>query len=293
MYADDVLIFAARYFDCEAVYLSVESVCGGDINESYKVTNPNGDALFIKANTRSELLASECRSLEKISVLGLESYPDVKGFDQTSKGAMLALEHAELRALNDESAEAAALELYKQHQCESEKFGWYEDGYIGGSTQSNVWCDSWVDFFAQQRLRPQLSLAIQNGLAEHLLDRGESVMSELGNGNLIDDSEIKPRLLHGDLWHGNLGFDCKKNRAVFYDPAPYFGDPEADIAMTRQFGVLPNKFYQTYRQLQAAPKDEELRSSIYDLYHALNHFNLFGRSYESSISQLLNKIGCF
>lgn len=173
-----------------------------------------------------------------------------------------------------------ALALLQVHDITQSKFGFYADNFIGRSPQYNKEHQQWDNFWWEQRLLPQLELAYRNGYKKPL-QKLQSDIERL-TFNMLKKHKPKPALVHGDLWGGNLGFHHQQ--PCIYDPAVYFGDPEVDIALTQLFGSLPEKFYDTYQQHAQLPAGYEQRFKLYNLYHLLNHLNLFGGHYlQSSI----------
>ena len=160
--------------------------------------------------------------------------------------------------------------LAKLHRHTGPRFGWARDNYIGLAPQINSWRDDWAAFFIECRLRPQ---ALQAGLA-------------LPSITLLDHHKPQPSLLHGDLWNGNVGFT--KEGPVVFDPAVYYGDREADLAMTELFGGFPREFYEAYGALD---QGYARRKHLYNLYHLLNHLNLFGSGYRAQVSACLRLLG--
>src|SRR5439155_724376 len=142
---------------------------------------------------------------------------------------------------------------------------------------------SWSDFWREARLEPQLELARKNGMGKSLLRKGEQ-LAEAVPGLLTDHTPIAS-LLHGDLWSGNAGF-LADGTPVLFDPAVYWGDREADLAMTELFGGFPQAFYSAYAG--AAPLDPgyAVRKALYNLYHVLNHANLYGVGGEAALRKL-------
>ena len=153
----------------------------------------------------------------------------------------------------------------------------------------NTQTEDWIEFWREQRLGFQLNLAKQNGASLSLYNKG----TELLNNLYVFYSDYTPQasLLHGDLWSGNYGY-LKEGTPVIFDPAVYYGDREADIAMTEMFGGFPDEFYSAYNQEWPLDKGYRQRKKLYNLYHILNHFNMFGGGYamqaENMIEQLLN-----
>jgi fructosamine-3-kinase len=142
--------------------------------------------------------------------------------------------------------------------------------------QQNSWCDDWAEFWRTRRMQPQLDLARRNGF-------DLEATFDLGN------HRPQPSLLHGDLWSGNAGFTAQG--PVVFDPAVYYGDREADLAMTELFGGFPRQFYQAYNDAWPLEEGYQRRKPLYNLYHLLNHLNLFGGGYLGQVSAALRLLG--
>lgn len=180
------------------------------------------------------------------------------------------------------SAADLGQKMAAQHSIGNDSFGWVGDNFIGRTRQLNPKATDWGGFFTQARLQPQLQLAINNGLNPSAVDL---VIGAIDRTNdLFREQQIKPALLHGDLWSGNVGFDTVSERSMMFDTAPYFGDPESDLAMTELFGRFPDEFYAAYHAVFPRREGYSQRRNVYQLYHAMNHFNLFGSVYESMIT---------
>jgi len=204
----------------------------------------------------------------------------------------LVLEWLELAALGPAAAARLGAALAAQHRLAQQRFGWARDNFIGASPQANGWSDDWLDFWRMRRLMAQLRLAAGKRLPSRMLDRGE---------RLAADSEAFFRgyrpaasLLHGDLWGGNAAMTVE-GEPVLFDPAVYVGDREADVAMTEVFGGFPADFGSAYRAAWPMDDGYRVRRDFYNLYHLLNHANLFAGAYvrqaEQSIERLLAEIG--
>ncbi len=279
-----VSLCAATWLPGNEDEFSISHVPGGDINQCFKVQDCHQNSVFIKVNAQPDLLRSEYNSLQKIQSFAVEGYPSLLGFEVVDGTGLLALEFLELAPVTNHIAPEFAATLNNHHRVSQANFGWHQNGFIGLSPQINIWTKSWADFFTQYRLQPQLNLAINNGLTSKVVKQVAWLIDNFAN--LIDVNSITPGLVHGDLWLGNLAINVRSNCPVMYDPAPYFGDPEVDVAMTTLFGSLPIEFYRSYRVLNPEPRDLKHRHRAYNLYHALNHFNLFGDGYEALVHSL-------
>ncbi|MCC5874585.1 MAG: fructosamine kinase family protein [Candidatus Sumerlaeia bacterium] len=157
-----------------------------------------------------------------------------------------------------------------------ERFGFDRDNYIGATPQPNKWCEDWVEFFREHRLGFQLKLARRNGHGGELQRLGDKLLGRLGEYLAAPDEP--PTILHGDLWGGNYMVGAE-GAPVLIDPAAYYGRREADLAMTRLFGGFDRDFYAAYEEAWPLADGSEARLEIYELYHLLNHLNLFGGGY--------------
>ena len=187
----------------------------------------------------------------------------------------LLLEQLDLKRNGDWAALAQMLATL--HRQTGPRFGWHCDNWIGGTPQINHWHDDWATFFFECRMRPQLELAAKNGYRIEF------------SSTLLQDHKPSPSLLHGDLWSGNAGFIDEG--PVLFDPAVYYGDREADLAMTELFGGFPARFYEAYDEAFPLPDGYETRKHLYNLYHLLNHLNLFGSGYLAQVKATLRLLG--
>lgn len=263
-------------------------VRGGQTHQAYRLQT-SSDSIFIKINSRinKTILQSEYQSLCLLAETSVAAmYPKPLFIIEFDELVVMGLPFWSMLEIDNTNAKNSAEGLIKHHQTTASRFGWSVNNFIGSTKQSNDFNDSWLDFYRQQRLLPQLRWASNKGL-DVVLQKQISVIVD-GLGDYLPAS-IKPCLLHGDLWSGNLAYLPSQRCLALFDPAPFYGDPESDIAMTKLFGQLPQAFYSQYREYFPAPKNESGLHSIYNLYHALNHFNLFGASYETMISDLISK----
>ena len=173
------------------------------------------------------------------------------------------------------------------HGCKGKAFGFMQDNFIGTTPQPNGWKNTWIDFWGEQRLGFQLRLAAENGYSGQLQSLGEKLLDVLPD--FFDGYIPQPSLLHGDLWSGNHAFLADGTPTVF-DPASYYGDRECDLAMTELFGGFPASFYDAYRAEWPLHEDYKTRRDLYNLYHILNHANLFGGGYARQAEQMMQSL---
>ena len=253
---------------------AAEPVSGGCIHRCYRVSIAGAER-FLKVNSgaHKDAFASEAEGLVALRNAGLRT-PEPLAHGVAGDEAYLLLEFLELRDRGDFAALGRM--LANAHRKPGPRFGWHRNNYIGSTPQQNGWCDDWAEFWLTRRMRPQLELARRNGF-------DLEVKIDLGN------HRPQPSLLHGDLWSGNAGFTAQG--PVVFDPAVYYGDREADLAMTELFGGFPREFYKAYDEVFPLPAGYEKRKHLYNLYHLLNHLNLFGGGYLSQVKSTLGLLG--
>lgn len=269
------------------------SVGGGDINSAYKLQTADL-VWFIKLNRAdlADMFAAEAAGLQELAGIGAVRVPEVICFGLFQQHAYLVLNYIELSPLRGQGANLFGQQLAQLHRQPQAFFGWQRDNTIGSTLQYNRRRDDWVGFWQQQRLGKQLQLAAGNGYTGTLQSRGEKLLTQVGS--FFSDYQPQPALLHGDLWGGNAAADADGN-PVMFDPACYYGDREADLAMTELFGGFGRDFYAAYQIEYPLDVGYKTRKTLYNLYHILNHLNLFGRGYLSQangmIEQLLAELG--
>jgi fructosamine-3-kinase len=252
------------------------SVGGGDINAAWQVETCDG-TIFLKTGPAEfeDTYSAEAAGLEELAAAGSVRVPSVLGFGQSGNDAWLALEWLDLGRPGRKAEGLLGNQLALQHRRFSDRFGWHRDNMIGTTPQLNDRDDDWVRFFRDRRLLIQLQLAESNGFGGELLREGARLAKNLGR--LFDGYEPEPSLLHGDLWGGN--WSSVDGVPVIFDPAVYYGDRESDLAMTRLFGGFGSEFYRAYEVAWPLAEGYEKRIALYQLYHVLNHLNMFGGSY--------------
>ena len=263
-------------------------VHGGCINESYRWESSAGP-LFVKVADAGKLamLEAEAAGLGELAQVNAVRVPGVRAIGATAHHAFLALEWLELGASSTASETRLGELLAWQHRVSAPRFGWHRDNTIGSTAQPNAWSDDWVAFFRERRLAFQLDLARRNGHDGGLARRGAELL-ELMGAFFVSYHPV-PSLLHGDLWGGNWATDRAGNPVVF-DPAVYFGDREADLAMTRLFGGFGNAFYTAYHGTWPLDQAAGSRRALYNLYHVLNHLNLFGGGYREQAQAMIDRL---
>jgi protein-ribulosamine 3-kinase len=261
---------------------------GGSINTCYRWESDVG-SLFVKvaaADSRA-MLEAEAVGLEELRRAAAVRVPRVLGVGMHESQSWLALEWIQLGARTGEAEAALGERLASQHRCTAPAFGWYRGNTIGSTSQVNDWMSDWVEFFREHRLRHQLELAGKKGHGGRLQRRGEELLERMGG--LFTTYRPAPSLLHGDLWGGNWGVD-EGGEPVIFDPAVYYGDREADLAMTRLFGGFGARFYAAYEAAWSPDAGSRARTDLYNLYHVLNHLNLFGGGYSGQALALMERL---
>ncbi|AWB67342.1 fructosamine kinase family protein [Saccharobesus litoralis] len=265
--------------------LSKTPLTGGDIHQAYKIETSD-KTLFVKINDadKIELFLTEANSLQRISKSQTIKVPEFIACDHSKNCAFLLLEYLPLQDDLDGGWQHMGERLAGLHLYPSqEMFGWDEDNYIGLTSQPNAWHKKWHHFFAEQRIGFQLELLQEKGI--QWLDINEFVDI---TKRLLATRTPMASLIHGDLWRGNHAFS--NGVPVIFDPACYYADYEAELAMTELFGCLPPEFYQAYYAITPKENGYTERKQLYNLYHILNHCNLFGDSYLAQAKHLTQQI---
>jgi len=222
----------------------------------------------------------ELRSADAIRV------PEVLGCGVENGKSFIMLERFSFDRPSARTEQQFGERLAKLHRHTADRFGWFRDNTIGLTPQVNTWSDNWIAFFRTHRLGFQLSLARANGYGADLQQASQRLTENLPE--LFKDYEPVPSLLHGDLWSGNWG--SVGGEPVIFDPAVHYGDRESDIAMTMLFGGFGKAFYDAYERSWPMAPGHAQRINLYQLYHVLNHLNLFGRSYLAQATKLLGEL---
>jgi len=261
---------------------------GGCINECH-VVRGKGRAYFVKLNaaSRADMFAAEAAALTEIARVNVVRVPHPVCHGANATAGWLVLEHLELRPGDDRSQSALGRNLARLHRVTGSRYGWQRDNTIGATPQVNTESDDWVAFWRGRRLGYQLKLAESRGHGGRLIAAGERLLEVLPS--FFRGYTPPPSLLHGDLWSGNAG-QAAGGEPVIFDPAVYYGDREADLAMTELFGGFPQSFYEAYRAESPLDPGYPTRKHLYNLYHVLNHLNLFGGSYGAQAQRMIEQL---
>lgn len=262
------------------------SVSGGCINQGYAITG-NGLTYFAKINYASEVTMFEAETLGLQQMLATQTLrvPQPLCWGISDNNSYLVLEWLEFGRGNAQAWGKMGQKLAAMHKAGgATAFGWKRDNTIGSTPQINTWTKDWADFFAQYRIGYQLQLARKRG---GNFPHEQQIIPAIKE--ILADRTPQPSLVHGDLWSGNAAVTTDEE-PVILDPAVYYGDREVDIAMTELFGGFPGSFYRGYNDIFPLDSDYQQRKTLYNLYHILNHFNLFGGGYASQASQMLQEV---
>ncbi len=272
---------------------NVNSVSGGCINTALIISD-GGASYFVKLNAahRLPMFEAEADGLHELAAANALRVPAPMCHGNDNAYSWLVLEH--LAALGSRARpdwDQLGRGLADLHRRRHERYGWHRDNTLGSTDQVNTRSNSWIDFLRAHRIGFQLDLARRNGFEGELQAGGERLLDNMSA--FFRDYVPDASLLHGDLWSGNIGF-LDGGEAVIFDPAVYFGDREADIAMSELFGGFDRAFYSAYQSVWPLDKGFHTRKHLYNLYHLLNHLNLFGQGYlarcEATIGGLLARL---
>jgi len=273
-------------------FVKAQAIAGGDINMAYRLSGEHSNC-FIKLNRPDQLAMFEAEAcgLKELANSQTVRVPAVWFCGKTAENAFLVLEYIDFGSASKASERLLGQQLAQLHRQNQPYFGWHRDNTIGSTQQCNGQYADWPGFWREQRLGFQFTLAAKKGYGGRLQATGEQLCE--GLEQFFDTYSPSPSLLHGDLWSGNAAVDTQ-GRPVIFDPACYYGDREADLAMTELFGGFSPDFYAAYNETWPLDPGYPVRKSLYNLYHILNHLNLFGGGYlrqaEHKIALLLAEI---
>ncbi len=266
------------------------SVSGGCINQGYRLTDGKRD-YFVKLNSAAEIAMFEAEAigLKQMWETRTIRVPKPICYGTEGSSAYIVLEWLDLGGRGNNNAwQEMGRKLAALHRWQPEGghkgFGWDVNNTIGSTPQINNWTEDWVEFWAEHRIGYQLKLARRRGGS---FSEGDRLIEAIPK--LLAGHKPQPSLVHGDLWGGNASVTVD-GEPVIFDPATYWGDREVDIAMTELFGSFSGAFYQGYNEVWPLDKGYEKRKILYNLYHVLNHFNLFGGGYASQANSMINRL---
>jgi len=267
--------------------IDFQPVGGGCISNALKIKSQNGEFYFLKTNSsaKNDMFIKEAHGILELQKANAIKVPSVLLFDNE----FLLIDYISSGKKHKDFSENFGRKFALLHKFNSETYGFYEDNYIGSNPQPNIASEeennNWTKFYFNKRILYQLQLAEEFGNSTNELRNGISAL-ENKIEEIVTDSGEKPSILHGDLWSGNYMVN-EDGYACIIDPAVYYGNREADLAMTKLFGGFDSRFYSSYNEAYPLAKGYEYRENIYKLYHVLNHLNLFGGGY---YSQAMNMI---
>jgi protein-ribulosamine 3-kinase len=271
------------------------SIGGGCINTAMKISG-NGRDYFLKLNDSRllDMFEAEADGLRELASAKAVRVPQPLCTGISGKQAFIVMEYLAMGGQGGAAVMARFGEqLAQMHRYTAERFGWYRDNTIGSTPQVNAWNNDWLTFWREHRLGYQLKLAGMHGLGTRVLQKGERLQDNLRV--LFSNYQPQASVLHGDLWSGNYAIS-HEGEPVMFDPAVYFGDREADLAMTELFGGFGREFYAAYNAAWPLDPGYSQRKTLYNLYHILNHYNLFGGGYgaqaEGMLDRLLSEVRC-
>lgn len=263
-----------------------KNIGGGCINTAYRLDSES-ISYFVKVNVAqlSDMFVAEAVGLQAMADTQTVRVPQPICHGVVEGQSYLVTEYLQMGGGRDNRL--LGEQLAQMHQSTSDTFGWKIDNTIGSTPQINTPDSNWTTFWQQQRLGYQLKLAKQKGYAGVLQSQGEKLIEKVPD--FFTDYQPEPSLIHGDLWSGNHSF-TQSGEPVIFDPAVYYADREAEIAMTELFGGFGADFYAAYNAAWPLDSGYSVRKTLYNLYHIINHFNLFGGGYKSQAESMIEKL---
>ena len=262
------------------------SVGGGDINMANRVSD-GARTFFIKTNDvrHGDMFAAEAEGLKEMAASETVRVPRPVCYGASGNKCYLVMEYLELRG----SADMVLLgrQLAAMHRVTHAQYGWRIDNTIGATPQPNTPSEDWIDFWREHRLGFQLALAARNGYGGDLQRLGERLLADFPV--LFERYTPQPSMLHGDLWSGNYG-GLPGGEPVIFDPAFYYGDREAELAMTTLFGSFGGNFYAAYNEAWPLDEGYETRKTFYNIDHIINHANMFGGGYHGQAIHMIERV---
>jgi len=262
------------------------SVGGGSINHAWRISDGQY-AFFVKTNRKALafMFEAEALALAEIAASASIQLPQPVSTGVSGAECYLILDWLDMSGTPDSQHFGEQLAALHRHQ--KTQFGFAIDNTIGSTPQLNQWSDSWIDFWQKQRLGHQLKLARQNCFGAQLMDLGLDLLDR--TPLFFASYHPVASLLHGDLWSGNWGA-LAQGEPVIFDPASYYGDREAELAMMELFGHPGRAFFDAYTATWPLDDGYAMRRNFYNLYHILNHANMFGSSYALQAEHMIESL---
>jgi fructosamine-3-kinase len=256
---------------------------GTPLNATWRL-DAGRERFFVKTNSaaRMPMLEAEAAGLRELARGKAIRVPAPVTCGDADGVAFLALEWLDFAGGGRDAALGAG--LAQLHRTSAPAHGWHRDNTIGTTPQDNAWTSDWATFFRDRRIAPQLALTAGKGHGGRLQREGEKLLAAIPA--LLAGHAPAPSLLHGDLWSGNAA-RLASGEPVIFDPAVHFGDREADLAMTELFGGFGNDFHAAYTEAWPLAPGYATRRTLYNLYHVLNHLNLFGGGYRAQAEAMI------
>ncbi len=270
------------------VPIEERAIGGGSINDAWLLADAH-QRYFVKLNSPAllDMFVAEAEGLQEMSSTDTIRVPQPVCYGTADGYSYLVMEYIDRGAGNADSHTQLGEQLAAMHRHTAECFGWHRDNTIGSTPQPNDWHSDWLIFLREQRLGFQVELALRKGAGRQLRRLADRLLA--GLDYFFQSYKPEASLLHGDLWSGNYSISDTGEPLIF-DPAVYYGDREADLAMTELFGGFPSVFYTAYQQAWPLDPGYKQRKALYNLYHILNHFNLFGGGYEGQAINMMENL---
>jgi len=268
------------------VPINTQPVGGGCINETH-IIHMNNQRWFVKLNSpdKLDMFEAEMDGLSILNSAHAMRVPEPLICGSTETHSYLIME-AITAGSSANAMRLAGEQLAALHHSTQPRFGYQHDNFIGTTKQINTVESDWLSFWREHRLGYQLKLAQENGIGGATMALADQLIDALPH--FLNHSP-KASLLHGDLWGGNMMID-QYGMPVIYDPAIYYGDRETDLAMTHLFSGFSADFYHAYQANYRLSEGHEVRRTLYNLYHILNHFNLFGGGYGQQAHSMMQRL---
>jgi protein-ribulosamine 3-kinase len=264
-----------------------QNIAGGCINQASRIVGVDQSEYFIKFN-RADLLPmfeAEAQALSEMAASNSVRVPQPICSGAHGGQCYLVMEYLPLSGRADMSLLGS--QLATMHRSCVSQFGWSIDNTIGSTPQPNQQTHDWIAFWREQRLGFQLELAARKGYRGELQRKGEQLLADFPA--LFASYTPQASLLHGDLWSGNYG-GLANGEPVIFDPATYYGDRETDLAMTTLFGGFGRDFYAAYNDAWPLDEGYSVRKTFYNIYHIINHLNLFGGGYQGQAISMIEQV---